>query len=508
MQLTQTLRRSAHLNRSRAATICSGRRRTYAEIAERVARLASALAAKGCRPGDRIAIMALNSDYFVEAYYAIAWAGCVSVPFNTRWARAEIEWAMEDARPVLAIFDAAFAETARAVAAAGVPVIGMDESFGEDSFDMLISGHDIMDDLSGSGSDLLGVIYTGGTTGRSKGVMLSHANLLTNFLILNAAEPYETDAVFLHTPPMFHLADVTNLFGMVMLGGTNVILPGFEARAAINAIVEHKVSSLVLVPTMIGMLCEALRELPADMSSVCRLTYGASPISSSLLEQAMKALPNARFCQAYGQTELSPCVTVLNHADHLAGRLRSAGRALPCVDLRIVNDEMAPVTHGQVGEIVVRGPCMMLGYLNQPEVTVETIVDGWLRTGDVGYLDTDGYLFLEDRKKDMIISGGENIYSTEVENALLSHDDVLQCAVIGIPDEQWGERVHAVVYVRPGSSIGEDDLLVHCTPLIANYKRPKSFDLRQQPLPLSGVGKILKTELRAPYWAKQGRNIA
>lgn len=507
MQLTQGLRRSATLYRQRTATISAGHSRSYGELEDRVARLAGALQSRECRPGDRIAILAHNSDHYIAAYYAIAWAGCVSVPFNTRWARAEVEAAMEDARPVLVLTDAACAEMVQPLVAAGVATICMDNCGDGGSFDVLVASQERTEDRCGAGSDLLGIIYTGGTTGRSKGVMLSHDNVLTNFLILHAAEPYEPASVFLHTPPMFHLADVTNLFGMIMLGGTNVVLPGFEPRATVQAIECYKVSALVLVPTMIGMLCETLRQEPADMSSVTRLTYGASPISAAVLEQAMRALPNARFCQAYGQTELSPCATVLDHADHLAGKLRSAGRALPCVDLQIVDDDMRPLPQGQIGEIVARSPCMMLGYLNQPEVTAQTIVGGWLRTGDVGSIDEEGYLFLEDRKKDMIVSGGENIYSAEVENALLTHADVLQCAVIGIPSDRWGESVHAVLYMRPGSSVGEDQLAEHCEGLIANYKRPKSFDLRTEPLPLSGVGKILKTALREPFWAKIERNI-
>jgi long-chain acyl-CoA synthetase len=238
------------------------------------------------------------------------------------------------------------------------------------------------------------------------------------------------------------------------------------------------------------------------------MIYGASPISTAALQATMKFLPNAKFCQAYGQTELSPGATVLDHDDHLAGRLRSAGRPLPCVDLRIVDEDMRSLPTGEVGQVVVRGPNVMLGYWNQPELTAETIVDGWLKTGDAGYLDPEGYLFLVDRVKDMIVSGGENVYSSEVENALLAHDEVLQCAVIGVPDERWGERVHAVLFVRPGSSVTEDDLVAHCRPLIANYKRPKSFELRYEPLPLSGVGKILKTELRKAFWGEGDRRIA
>ena len=508
MQLTQGLRRSQFLYSDRIATIFAERETCWGQLAARVARLAGSLHTKGARPGDRIAILAANSDRYVEVYYAIAWAGCVAVPFNTRWATAEIEYAIADSQPVMIFVDRHFAKHAEECAKRGVPVLGMDESCGGASLEQLVEAGKILPDHCGTGDDLAGIFYTGGTTGRSKGVMLSHANLLTNFLLVHAVAPYEPDTIFLHTPPMFHLADANQLFGLTMLGATHVILPSFDAIAAILAIERYRITGLVLVPTMIGMLCEALRLKHADMSSVRRLTYGASPISGALLQRALSALPNARFCQAYGQTELSPCVTLLDHDAHLAGLLDSAGCPLPTVDVRIVDEAMRDVDGGRIGEIVAKGPCVMLGYWGQPALTAATIVDGWVRTGDAGYFDPNGYLFLIDRVKDMIVSGGENVYSVEVESVLLRHPEVLQCAVIGIPDEHWGEAVHAVLQVRPGSLVTSADLAAHCEPLIANYKRPKSYDLREESLPLSGVGKILKTELRRPFWGGRTRNIA
>jgi long-chain acyl-CoA synthetase len=507
MQLTQGLRRSRNLFPKRLATVFGARTATWEVFADRVARLAAGLRARGVSPGDRVAILALNSDRYVEAYYAIAWAGAVAVPFNTRWANAEIEFAMTDSEPALAMVDAAFAHHARTFAAAGIPVIAMDDADGPDAQDNIIARETPIADQCGPGDTLAGIFYTGGTTGRSKGVMLSHANLVINFLMVQAVAPYEANSIFLHTPPMFHLADAGCLFGLTNIGATHVVLPGFEVGATLRAIEQHRVTSLILVPTMIGMVCEALRTQPADVTSVSRLTYGASPISAAVLERAMEAFPNARFVQAYGQTELSPVATALEHEDHLAGRLKSAGRAVPGSDVRVVDETMTTRPTGEVGEIVVRGPHVMQGYWRRPDLTAETIIDGWLRTGDAGYLDETGYLHLVDRVKDMIVSGGENVYSAEVEHALMRHPDVLQCAVIGVPDDRWGERVHAVLCIREGANVMDADLSAHLEPLIANYKRPKSFDIRTTPLPLSGVGKILKTELRQPYWAGRSRNI-
>lgn len=508
MQLTQGLRRSARLLGGSTATIYRDRSTTWSQFADRVARLGAGLTACGVEEGARVAILAVNSDRYMEALYAIAWVGAVAVPFNTRWAAAEMQAALDDCTPSAILVDEIHAEAGKVLAnGAGIPLIGMEGRIGTHFIEDLIAGQPPAADRCGSGDDLAAIVYTGGTTGRSKGVMLSHTNLLVNFLLFHAAAPFERETRFLHTPPMFHLADLANVFGITMLGGSHVILPGFDADAAIDAIEQYQVNAMVLVPTMIGMLCERLRTRPADLSGLRRMTYGASPISPALLERAMAAMPNTRFCQGFGQTEHSPALTMLDHADHIAGRLESCGRPLPGVDLRVVDTELKDVPSGEVGEVLVRGPSVMLGYWNQPELTAETVVGGWLRTGDAGRLDQDGYLYLVDRVKDMIVSGGENIYSAEVENALLSHSDVVQCAVIGVPDDRWGERVHAVVQTREGSTTTEAELIEHCAPLIANYKRPKSVDLRQISLPLSGVGKILKSELRAPFWRGRSRQI-
>ena len=506
MQLTQGLRRNQSLNADRTATVCGDRRRTWAEVADRVSRVAGGLQRRGVAPGDRVAVLALNSDRYIEAYYATAWVGAVIVPMNTRWAKAEIEFAIADSQPKLALVDTAFAELGHALAAAGLATIHMDPGQ-RGSFDDIVAEEAPAPDALRGGDDLAGIFYTGGTTGRSKGVMLTHGGLATNFMMMCAVAPFPRDPVFLHTPPMFHLADAACVFGVTMLGGSHVVLPGFEPVATLEAIEQHRINSLVLVPTMIGMLCEALRTHATDLTSVRRIAYGASPISEAVLKQAMAAFPNAEFGQAYGQTELSPVATILDHADHLAGRLRSAGRAIPGMDLRIVNENLETVPTGVVGEVAVRGPTVMQGYWGQPDLTAQTIVDGWLRTGDGGYLDEDGYLFIVDRVKDMIVSGGENVYSAEVENALMQHPAVLQCAVIGVPDDTWGERVHAVLCLRDGFSVSEADLAAHCKPLIANYKRPRSFEVRDTPLPLSGAGKILKTELRRPHWEGVDRKV-
>jgi long-chain acyl-CoA synthetase len=517
MYLTQGLHRSAQIRPGAPATVFGGRRQSWAELRDRVSRLASALISLGLERGDRVAVISHNSDYFLETYYAVAWAGGVIVPGNTRWALPEHIHALQDSGARFLMVDQAFAGLVPALAAACdfKATIFLDDGeapAGTIGAPLLIDRAEPVEDACGEGDELAGLFYTGGTTGRSKGVMLSHGNLISNFLCANAMAPYRDDPVFLHSPPMFHLADAAAIIGVTMVGGTHVIVPFFQPENVVKTIETERVTAVVLVPTMFGMLRDHLTAHPADLTSVLHVKYGASPISETLLRQAMEMFPNAEFMQAYGQTELSPCATVLQPEFHKAvaggkSYLRSAGRAIPGVDVRIADGEMRECPRGQVGEIVVRSPGAMLGYWNQPELTRRTIVGGWLRTGDAGYMDEDGFVYLVDRVKDMIVSGGENVFSAEVENALASHPAVAECAVIGVPDEKWGERVHAIVRLRDNMAPAPDVLIQHCREAIAGYKCPRSVEIRTEPLPLSGAGKILKSELRKPYWEGKTRRI-
>jgi long-chain acyl-CoA synthetase len=287
----------------------------------------------------------------------------------------------------------------------------------------------------------------------------------------------------------------------------------FVPRQVLDAIAAHRISEVVLVPTMINMLCDELEAHGGNVASLTNLTYGASAISETLLLRTMRLFPNAGLRQAYGQTELAPAATILLPQYHQRGPggksyLRSVGQPMVGIEIRIVDPDLRDVPACKVGEVAVRSPSIMMGYWNQPELTAETIVDGWLRTGDAGYLDEEGFLYLVDRVKDMIVSGGENVYSAEVENALASHARVRECAVIGVPDPRWGERVHAIIGLHPGEPLEAQDIVDHCRALIATYKCPRSVEFRNEPLPVSGAGKVLKAELRKPYWANTERNIA
>jgi long-chain acyl-CoA synthetase len=517
MHLTQGLHRAVQLKAEATATIFGERRRTWRQMRDRVARLAAGLVSLGLRPGDRVAPIALNSDRYIEVYFAVWWAGGVIVPGNTRWALAEHIHALRDSGVSLLLLDKTFAHLAGPIGEACDirATLYMDDGpapGGSIGVEDLIAGTPPMDDACGRDDELAALFYTGGTTGRSKGVMLSHASLVSNFLCSSTTMPTRADAIFLHSPPMFHLADAAMVIGITMVGGAHVVIPAFSPEGVARAIEVEGVTDLVLAPTMFSMLREYAVSHPVNFSSVRKVAYGASPISEALLRRAMEMFPNADFRQAYGQTELSPVATILTPEFHRAAPggksyLRSAGRAIVGVDVRIVDASMNERRLGEVGEIAVRSPGAMLGYWNMPELTAQTLVDGWLRTGDAGYMDEEGFVFLVDRVKDMIVSGGENVFSAEVENAICAHQHVVECAVIGAPDERWGERVHAIVRLRGEATLSPDELIAHCRSLIAGYKCPRSVEFRSQPLPLSGAGKILKTELRKAFWPEGGRNI-
>ncbi|MBI1211765.1 MAG: long-chain-fatty-acid--CoA ligase [Alphaproteobacteria bacterium] len=516
MHLTQGLHRAVQTRGRETATIFGDRRRTWSELRDRVARLAAALVARGLKPGDRVGVISLNSDRFVEAYFATWWAGGVIMPSNTRWAVPEHNYALADSGTTILLLDRNFAKLLPELAAANEfrAVILLDDGEappGTESVDAIIASSQPMPDTCGNGNELAGLFYTGGTTGRSKGVMLSHDSLISNFLCASGMLPYSSEPIFLHSPPMFHLADAAAVIGVTMRAGQHVVIPFFSPENVVKAIERHRCTDAVFVPTMFAMLRDYLAAHPADLTSMRHIRYGASPISETLLRDAMAMFPNAEFAQAYGQTELSPAATALEWRFHKERNgksyLRSAGRAIFGIDVRIVDEEMRECPTGTVGEIAVRSPGNMLGYWNQPELTERTIVDGWVRTGDAGYMDEEGFVYLVDRVKDMIVSGGENVYSAEVENALASHPAVAECAVIGVPDDKWGERVHAIVRLKADARASETELIDHCKRAIAGYKCPRSVELRAEPLPLSGAGKILKTDLRAPYWVGHSRRV-
>ncbi len=518
MYITQGLHRALQQKPDAIAVRFGGRERSYMEFGDRVTRLAGALQSLGMAPGDRVAMLALNSDLYLEYQFGVCWGGGVLNPCNTRWSAAEIIFSLQDSASTILIVDDAFASMAAQIikevdsiahvihAGQGATPPGML------AYETLVRAAAPSDDRCRRGNDLAGLFYTGGTTGFPKGVMLSHGNLCSSAMAGMAEGLAGVGRVYLHAAPMFHLADMAMSMMHALSGNTHAFVPGFTPEGVLASIAADRVTDVLLVPTMIQMLVDhpAMQKNP-DLSSLKRIYYGASPIAEAVLDRAMAALPGVEFVQAYGMTELSPIAT-LNHAwyhtaeGRKAGKLRSAGRATVGTEVKIVDEDGNEVARGEVGEVAVRGSNVMLGYWNNPEQTAAAIRNGWMHTGDGAYMDAQGFIFVVDRMKDMIISGGENVFSAEVENAIAGHAGVAACAVIGIPNAVWGESVHAVIVARPGAIPAADDIIAHCKALIAGYKCPRSIAFVDQ-LPLSGAGKILKNKLREPFWNGQQRGV-
>ncbi|NEK57070.1 long-chain fatty acid--CoA ligase [Geodermatophilus sabuli] len=513
MNLTQGLHRAVQQHPDDVATVSAGRVRTHAESVDRIARLAGALRELGVTDGARAAILSLNSDRFAEFLGATLWAGGVVVPVNIRWSVPEIAESLAEVDAGVLVVDDVFAACVDGIRAAHPGLRHVVHAGdgpvpeGTLGFEQLVAGHEPVDDVRRGGDDLAGIFYTGGTTGRSKGVMLSHANLITSASAWLAANTIEGEGAYLHAAPMFHLADFSAWVDVTIVGGTHVMIPVFDPVAVLGAIAEHRVTDVLLVPAMIQLVVDHPRAAEFDLTSVRQVLYGASPISEGVLARAVKTFPNAGFTQAYGMTELAPLATILAPADHQDPvRRRSAGRAAYCCEVRIVGPDDVEVPRGQVGEVVVRGGNVMLGYWQRPAETAEALRGGWMHTGDAAYMDDDGYVYITDRIKDMIITGGENVYSAEVESVLSQHPGVATCAVIGVPDETWGERVHAVVVPAGGTAPALEELQAFCDGRIAGFKKPRSMEVVAA-LPLSAAGKVLKRELRAPHWAGQERAV-
>lgn len=522
MLLTQPLRRMGQLAATHVATVDGAERRTWAEVNDRVARLASGLGALGVGVGDRVAILALNSARYMETYFGVLWAGAVVVPLNTRWSFEELAYGLTDSEPEILFLDATFLPHLaglrqrwaglKHVVFIGEPVDGAQDLI---PYETLLAGNDPVPVASLPPEALAVICYTGGTTGLSKGVMLSHLAVWASSVALSIdyAQIASRDTIFLHAMPLFHSGGSAVLFATTIVGGTHVFLPGFNPAQILRTIQDEKITHTQLVPTMVRMLLDQPDFDSYDVSTLKTLVYGAAPMSATQIEETLAKLPHVGLQQGYGQTELAPYISSLRPQDHQttgdgARRLRSAGFAGLCTELMVADPDGGEMPRGEIGEVWVRGPHMMTGYWRKPEETAAAMVKGWIRTGDAGYMDDEGFVFLVDRMKDMIVTGGENVYSTEVENAIARHPAVGTVAVIGIPSERWGEAVHAVIILRKDMSASESQIIEHCRKHIAGYKCPRSVEFRTDPLPVSGAGKILKRELRKPYWEGRETTIA
>ena len=487
---------------------------TYGEHVERVLRLADGLRGElGVERGDRFAVMALNGHHFLELYHAgFVGAGVIN-PLNLRLAPKELAFILGDSGTKVCFVDAPFAHLIDAVKEeAGIERVVL---VGEGDVphdltieDVIDAGKPIVPDEPEE-DDPVVLMYTGGTTGLPKGVLLDQRAEMLNMYHVAVRWGLHEDFVYLHQTPMFHAASMGGVLGIPASGGLSTFIPLFDPKAVLDAIETHQVTMTVMVPTMIGMLLGHPDFAPERMASLEVLTYGASPMPTPLLEKLLAMFPDLGIYQGYGMTESSAVLTSLGPAEHRRGGdlLRSAGRPLSGIVLSIQDGEGNLLPAGETGEVCARAGNIMREYWKRPKETKEAFRGGWYHTGDAGYLDDGGYLFLVDRVKDMIVTGGENVYSAEVENAIASHPAVEQVAVIGIPDETWGESVHAVIVSKESATVTADEIRAWARDRIAGYKVPKSVEFRDEPLPLSGAMKILKRELRDPHWEGRERSV-
>lgn len=489
---------------------------TYATHVQRVARLCHGLGRDlGLAPEDRFAVVAMNGHEFIELYHAALFGAGIVNPVNIRFSPAELAYVLADSGTTVVFSDPVFAALVdRACVEHGAEVrtlVVMGGTPGVDDVGHAAASTVLYEDLLAGAEPTLPpepeedqpvvLMYTGGTTGLPKGALLDQRAEALNLYHVGLQIGLTPERRFLFQSPMFHAAVVAGVVGIPASGATSVTIPLFDPELVLATVESQRIDCTMVVPVMLSMLERAPGFDPARLATLRQLVYGASPIATSLLQRWLALLPHTEFHQGYGMTEAASVLTFLGPEEHRRGGalLASAGTPVFGVALRITDSLGNELPTGQSGEVCARGGNLMTGYWHKPEETAEAFRDGWYRTGDVGYLDSEGVLHLTDRVQDMIVTGGENVYSTEVENALATHPAVQEVAVIGVPSDAWGEAVHAIVVLKQDMAASGEELIDHARKFLAGFKVPKSVEILPEPLPLSGAFKPLKRELRRRY---------
>jgi acyl-CoA synthetase (AMP-forming)/AMP-acid ligase II len=497
------------------AMVFEDRETTFADLERRSAQVAAGLRAAGVRADDRVAILTKNSDRYYEVLFGCAKAGAALVGVNWRLAAPEMVFIIKNAEAQVLFVGRDFADLVASIQSQverPLLVIALDDE--DPRFPGYTDWRDgcapaPADPSLGPSHDII-QLYTSGTTGLPKGVMLTNANYLAFFGFASQLEwsSYEPGDPVMLAMPQFHVAGVNVGILAIIQGAKAVIVKEVDPQRILAMLQDHKIRHAFFVPAVILLLLQTPGCDTADFSHLRQIFYGASPIAEELLKRAQTRF-GARFTQLYGLTETVGAGTYLDHASHdpLRGKLRACGVPWPGVEVVCVRPDGSRCAVGEVGEVAIRSDVVMKGYWRNPEATMAAIRDGWFHTGDAAFFDAEGYLFIHDRVKDMIVSGGENIYPAEVENAIFGHPDVADVAVIGVPDEKWGEAVKAIVVAKPGASPDPAEIIAYARARIAGYKVPKSVDFTHA-LPRNPSGKILRRELREPYWRGHVRRVS
>ncbi len=510
----------ADLSRAQAAArpgdvamVFEGRETTYGALDRRASQAANAFAAAGLKPGARIALIAKNTDTFFELMFGASKAGCVLVPVNWRLAPAEIAYIVNDSGAELLIVGDGFGEIAEGLLTE-LPTVRTIIAFegGHESWPDYALWRDAQPDTAPARAaepeDVVVQMYTSGTTGLPKGACITNLNVCSELRLGYGVLGWRDDDVSLVVMPLFHIAGtVWGVYGLYA-GVRNVVMRDVDPGLVLELIAGEGISMILLVPAVILFVLRHPNIGETDLSSLRLIAFGASPITEDLLRQAI-AVFGCGFCQVYGMTETTGAITYVppeDYDDPDSPRFVSCGLPYPETEIRITDVDGKILPAGEIGEVIVRSPMNMQGYWNRPEDTASTLRDGWLYTGDAGYLDEDGYLYIHDRLKDMIITGAENVYPAEVESALAAHAGVADVAVIGVPDETWGEAVKAIVVAAPDRDVSEEELIAHARGRLAHFKAPSTIDFIAE-LPRNPSGKILKRELRKPYWRDRERQV-
>jgi len=496
MIYVHSISRAARYYPDLVALSVRGRRLTFLELHQRIERIAAALHQLGLRAGDRLAVLLPNESEYLELIYACSRLGIIVVPLNTRYSAQEIDRVLTDSDPHGLVRHSSLPEPKVRLAWQRV--------LDKEPFEIPTGS---CPEVFYDPDAVLTLIYTSGTTGRPKGVKLTHANVFSNVHNFNYWMSYREGGVYLHVAPIFHIADFPAIFAAPAFGACQVTLPRFNAQALCEIIANEKVTHTVMVPTMINLLTQFEDLKRYDLRSLEVLGYGGSPAAPEVIRRTREILPGTRLVQVYGLSETG-FLTGLRDQDHTPERLMSCGRPCPGIDLQVVDEAGRSLAAGRRGEVVARGANVMSGYWKDAEDTSTAFRGSFFRTGDLGYQDTAGYLYLVDRIKDMIVTGGEKVFCSEVESVLYEHPAVLEAAVFGIPDPQWGETVMACVALKPHSAVSEQELVQFCRGRLSPFKLPHRVEFSETELPKSASGKILKRVLRERFWAGKQRAVA